>query len=383
MRIKIVRAKTSANKTYNFQAQTSVKVKCFRLTTKQFFMITDLVKPFLFLLILGLFSCGKKGPSQDETLTEQQDATPVLVANNQPEDTAISAASDKEPKSSAEELAAPKPVEINQKPVPAKEKKSTEPKEAVEPIKVVKEEASPIVAQEEQQPKIKEAPVPPKKEETVKETGASHEAWDALLKKFVSADGKVNYKGFKSSEGDLDAYLDHLDKHPVKADWSKADKMAYWINAYNAFTVKLIVDNYPVNSIMDLHGGKPWDVKWIKLGDQTYSLNNIENDILRPKYKDARIHFAVNCAAQSCPPLLNRAWQASTLNSTFDQQAKKFINNPKFNKISANNAQVSKIFEWYASDFGNLIDYLNKYSNTTIQASAKVSYLEYDWALNQ
>ena len=127
--------------------------------------------------------------------------------------------------------------------------------------------------------------------------------WNGLLRKYVNSSGKVNYKGFKSDKSKLDAYLKELENNPIQENWSKAKKMAYWINAYNAFTIKLIVDNYPISSITKLHGGKPWDVKWIKLGGQTYSLNNIENDILRPKYKDARIHFAVNCAAKSCPPL--------------------------------------------------------------------------------
>ena len=145
----------------------------------------------------------------------------------------------------------------------------------------------------------------------------SHEKWDNLLKEFVSNSGKVNYKGIKAVEGKLDDYLQILTENPVQTNWSKNEKMAYWINAYNAFTVKLIVKNYPVSSIMKLHNGKPWDVKWIQLGNKTYSLNEIEHRILRPKYKDARIHFAVNCAAKSCPPLLNRAWKAENLNRYF------------------------------------------------------------------
>jgi hypothetical protein len=211
----------------------------------------------------------------------------------------------------------------------------------------------------------------------------SHEAWDKLLQQHVSASGKVNYAGLKNDKAKLEAYLETLKNAPPQGTWSKADKMAYWINAYNAFTIKLIVDNFPTTSITKLHAGKPWDVQWIKLGDKTYSLNNIENDILRPQYKDARIHFAVNCAAKSCPPLLNRAWTATNLESNFEKQAKAFINNSQFNKISPKEVQVSKIFEWYASDFGNLIGYLNKYSDTKINANAKVKYLEYDWALNQ
>lgn len=235
----------------------------------------------------------------------------------------------------------------------------------------------------------------PKKEEVTKTTEApkekpapkaaktvNHQPWNDLLKANVSSSGKVNYKGFKSSEAALDTYLEDLKNNAPESSWSRNEKLAYWINAYNAFTVKLIVDNYPVSSITKLHGGKPWDVKWIKIGGKNYSLNNIENDIIRPRFKEPRIHFAVNCAAQSCPPLLNRAWTANNLNSYFDKQTKAFINNSKYNNINASSVEVSKIFEWYGEDFGNLITFLNKYTSTKIDAGAKVSYKEYDWTLN-
>ncbi len=210
-----------------------------------------------------------------------------------------------------------------------------------------------------------------------------HSDWNALLSKYVSASGKVNYKGFKSDGAKLDKYLKTLADNPIKDAWSKGEKMAYWINAYNAFTVKLIVDNYPVKSITDLEGGKPWDKKWIKLGGKTYSLNNIENDILRPTYKDARIHFAVNCAAKSCPPILNKAWTSKNLESNFQRQAKAFINNNSYNKVGANEIEISKIFEWYAVDFGDIVTYINKYASSKADKGAKVKYMEYDWALNE
>ncbi len=209
-----------------------------------------------------------------------------------------------------------------------------------------------------------------------------HEGWDALLQKHVGADGKVNYKTFLADKAGLQAYLDELAARPVDKGWSRNEKLAYWINAYNAFTIKLILDNYPVSSIMKIHDGKAWDVKWIKLGDKTYSLNNIENDIIRPQFKEPRIHFAVNCAARSCPPLLNRAWTAGNLSRYLDQQARTFINDPRYNTISPKAVGISKIFEWYAGDFGNIIDYLNQYSNVRIQQDAKVNYKEYDWRLN-
>jgi hypothetical protein len=210
-----------------------------------------------------------------------------------------------------------------------------------------------------------------------------HSRWNALLQKYVTVAGEVNYKGFRTEKAKLQTYLDELASHPVEAGWPTEEKLAYWINAYNAFTIKLIVDNYPVRSITDLHQGKPWDVKWIKLGNKTYSLNQIENEIIRPQFKEPRIHFAVNCAAKSCPPLLNEAYTADKLDGQLEKQSKAFINNSAYNRIQAKSVQVSKIFEWYADDFGQLIAFLNKYSETRIQSNAKVGFEEYDWALNE
>jgi hypothetical protein len=212
--------------------------------------------------------------------------------------------------------------------------------------------------------------------------GPDHSIWSDLLKKHVSETGKVDYAGFVKDQEQLDAYLAELAQFPVQPDWPRNHQMAYWINAYNAFTVKLIVDHYPVQSIRDLHEGNPWEVKWIKLGGQTYSLDNIENDILRPQYKDARIHFAVNCAARSCPPLLNKAFTANQLDQLLDQQASKFINNKRYNQITPESVKVSMIFEWYEEDFGQLIQYLNQFSKTDIPRNAKIEFATYDWALN-
>ena len=146
--------------------------------------------------------------------------------------------------------------------------------------------------------------------------------WDSLLQKHVSDDGLVNYAAFKTDQPLLDSFLNLLSTHPPLPEWSGADKMAYWINAYNAFTIDLILDHYPVSSIMRLDGGKTWDVRRIKIGEKKYSLNQIENEILRTEFKDPRIHFAINCAARSCPPLLNRAYTAGRLDSLLDQRTR-------------------------------------------------------------
>ncbi len=209
-----------------------------------------------------------------------------------------------------------------------------------------------------------------------------HLLWDELLQQYVSTDGRVDYQGLKSAEAMLDKYLARLATSVPGPSASRTEAMAYWINAYNAFTVKLILDHWPVRSIRDIHGGNPWDVKWIELGGKKYSLNQIEHDILRKRYKDARIHFAVNCAARSCPPLYNRAYTAENLDAVLDQRARAFINDPRYNRISPDRAELSKIFEWYRKDFGDLVAYLNRYSEVKLRPGAKIRFLEYDWSLN-
>lgn len=209
-----------------------------------------------------------------------------------------------------------------------------------------------------------------------------HGLWNDLLTEHVSATGRVDYTALKASEASVDAYLATLQQYPPTRTWSKNEIMAYWINAYNAFTVKLILKNHPTTSIKNIDGGNPWDTKWIKLAGSTYSLNQIENDILRRQYGDARIHFAVNCAAKSCPPLHNRAFTAKNLNATLSQLTRKFINNPAFNTLGAKELRLSRIFDWYQSDFGNLIGFLSQYTDVPIAEDATIQYNEYEWILN-
>ena len=209
-----------------------------------------------------------------------------------------------------------------------------------------------------------------------------HMVLDKLLQKHVSANGKVNYEGILSDKGQLTAYLQGLSGHPPKDDWSRPQKLAYWINAYNAFTIELILAHYPVKSIQDIAGGKPWDKKWIELGGTTYSLNQIENDVIRPQFNEPRIHFAVNCAAKSCPPLANQAYTPNNLEMLLEKQTKSFISNPAFNIIGKDKMVISKIFDWYGVDFANLVAFINKYSSEQVVSVANISYMDYDWALN-
>ncbi|MFZ1750648.1 MAG: DUF547 domain-containing protein [Saprospiraceae bacterium] len=213
-------------------------------------------------------------------------------------------------------------------------------------------------------------------------TQPDYKAWDVFLKKYVTASGEVNYTAIKAKRGDLDAIVKSFENTKVETSWSKDDQLAFWINAYNVFTVKLIVDNFPLKSIQNLDKGKTWDVQRFVVGGNKFSLNNIENDIIRARFKDARIHFAVNCAAKSCPPLLNGAFFSKTLDKQLTDQTVKFFNNSKYQNITAASVSLSKIMDWYRSDFGNMISFINQYSKTKVNSNAKISFLEYDWALN-
>jgi len=220
----------------------------------------------------------------------------------------------------------------------------------------------------------------------------NHDAWHQMLQAWVNQAGMVNYAAFKQNEAQLDAYLNMLASNAPAESWNRNEKLAYWINAYNAYTIKLILNHYPVESIRDI-GSKiqvpfvnsPWDVKFIEIGGQTYDLNNIEHGIIRKYFNEPRIHFALVCAAVSCPKLLNEAYTAQKLETQLTKQTRAFLSNPAKNKIGANSVQLSKIFEWYKTDFtdkGSLIDYLNQYSDVKIAPNAKVSHLDYSWALN-
>ena len=209
-----------------------------------------------------------------------------------------------------------------------------------------------------------------------------HSSFGILLKEHVNSRGDVNYQAFKKDQAKLEVYIESLSKNTIDKSWTNNEKLAYYINVYNAYTIKLILDNYPLKSILDINDGKPWDLKIIKLGSTSYSLNNIENDIIRKEFDDPRIHFAVNCAASSCPPLLNDAYYAESLEEQLERQTMSFINNPIYNKISNAELRLSKILDWYGNDFNSVKDFVGRYSDVNIQ-NARITFLEYEWSLNK
>ena len=213
--------------------------------------------------------------------------------------------------------------------------------------------------------------------------GVNHSKWSVLLKKHVSNKGIVNYKGFQKDAKELNSYLEILAKNTPQKSWSKNAVLAYWINVYNAFTVKLIVDNYPVKSIKDIPN--PWSTNFIELGNKKYTLEQIENEILR-KMNEPRIHFAINCASYSCPNLLNQAFNEATLDKQLTQVTKSFLADKSKNTITSDSIQISKIFDWFSADFitkGTVIDFLNQYTTVKINAKAKIIYKDYNWNLNE
>ncbi|WP_277236607.1 DUF547 domain-containing protein [Hymenobacter sp. YC55] len=221
-----------------------------------------------------------------------------------------------------------------------------------------------------------------------------HSAFDKLLKKYVNDQGLVNYKAWKNDQAAFNQYLALLSKNPPTASWSKAEQMAYWINAYNAYTIRLILDHYPVQSIKDI-GTKiqipfvttPWAAKFFTIGGTKMSLDNIEHGTLRKKYNDPRIHFALVCASISCPRLRNEAYTAAKLDSQLDEQGRDFLRNPNKNKPGKTSAQLSKYFDWYKGDWTangqTVVGWVNKYAATKLDNTAKISYLDYNWSLNE
>jgi len=261
---------------------------------------------------------------------------------------------------------------------------------------VVKEETTPIEIQEitskskveeDIKNEIPEAPQPPKLEvvdvvDHYAPEAFNHDAWNTLLQNNVSETGNVNYIAFKNNPTDLRDYIVSLGENIPNKDWTKEDKLVYWINAYNALTVDLIIRNYPVKSIKDIKD--PWDQRLWKLGKKWYNLNEIEHEILR-KMEEPRIHFAIVCASFSCPKLQNEAFTASKLEAQLTSATKEFLADTNRNEIASGRIKISKIFQWFSKDFkqdGDLIDFLNKYSETEISSNAKKSYKDYNWDLN-
>ncbi|WP_212654220.1 DUF547 domain-containing protein [Marinomonas sp. CT5] len=242
--------------------------------------------------------------------------------------------------------------------------------------------------------------------------GFDHQAWDALLKQHVvelkgGQASQVDYQGFADDKAELDRYLADLSK--VKSGefdaWPKDEQLAFLINAYNAWTVDLILTKWPdLDSIKDLGSffRSPWSQSFVPLLGETRSLDDIEHNLIRgsDRYQDPRIHFAVNCASVGCPALRNEAYMGKHLGAQLDEQTRLFLQDRSRNRAEADKLLLSSIFKWYREDFEKgwkgytsleqfLLDHAADLSLTSAESQKlkdkdmSIRFLDYDWALNK
>lgn len=209
-----------------------------------------------------------------------------------------------------------------------------------------------------------------------------YKVYNSLLKNHVDAKGNVNYKQLLKEKKSIDQVLSEWSKIKTSQLHPKA-RLALYLNLYNLSTLKVILEHYPVKSIKDIKGGKIWDSAFIPLNGALISLNELENEFIRKAYKEPRIHFLLNCGAKSCPPLYQEAFTEKNVDALMETRTQLFINDGRSNVIKQNQVKLCKIFEWYKSDFGDLIVFINKYSKAKVKNNAQILFLEYNWDLNQ
>ncbi len=223
----------------------------------------------------------------------------------------------------------------------------------------------------------------------------THADLDALLQRYVTEDG-VRYAAWKENAGDiaaLDAYLTRMSDVRVSALKSEAARLAFWINLYNAVTLDLVLEGYPVKSIKDLGGllSSPWEKDRITVEGEELTLNEIENEIIRKRFAEPRIHFALNCAAVSCPPLRIGAFTPEALDEQLEERTRTFLEDDRSNFVEDDGRlRLSKIFDWYREDFdaaaGSVPAYVQPYlPGFPDRAPDDVRWkaTDYDWALNE
>jgi hypothetical protein len=229
-----------------------------------------------------------------------------------------------------------------------------------------------------------------------------HAAWDRFLKKYVvtnhpSGINRVRYASVMPEDRkNLDAYVLHLQQVEV-TKLNRFEQKAYWINLYNAFTVKVVLDHYPVKSIRDIDispgffSRGPWGATLLTIHGQKVSLNDIEHRILRPLWMDNRFHYAVNCASLGCPSLPPEAYTPENTETLLEKGAREYVNHPRGVRFAGDGLYLSSIYDWFQADFGGseegVLRHLQKYAEPALAEKlkgfkGKISY-EYDWRINE
>jgi hypothetical protein len=236
------------------------------------------------------------------------------------------------------------------------------------------------------------------------ETGSNetidHSAWDSILKEYVKPDNtglnRFAYGAVSdSNKAKLDAYVTSLEVVEVTT-LNRQEQLAYWLNLYNALTIKVVLDHYPVKSIKDIDisgllANGPWKAELIFVEDVEMSLDSIEHEILRPIWKDPRIHYGVNCASIGCPNLHTSAFTSANVDQTLNKLARDFVNHPRGVRVDGDEVIVSSIYSWFAIDFGNskaaVLEHVKTYADAELKAQlnaiGSISDHSYDWTLNE
>ncbi len=227
-----------------------------------------------------------------------------------------------------------------------------------------------------------------------------HTLWDRFLQTYVQQgdDGinRVAYAAVSSRDLNLlQQYISQLENIPIR-EYSRSEQLAYWVNLYNAVTVNIVLQHYPVNDIRDINISPglfaigPWGKKVLEIDGKPVSLNDIEHRILRPIWKDPRLHYILNCASLGCPNLYSRAYQARSINELLDKAAHEYINHPRGVVFKSGKLYVSSIYSWFRVDFGNsepaviqhLIEYASDDLARALSETTQISGDDYNWKLN-
>ena len=223
--------------------------------------------------------------------------------------------------------------------------------------------------------------------------------WALILNRYISIGpsgiSRFNYAAVTTTDRDrLNRYVSSLENlDPRKLNLN--EQHAYWINLYNSLTVQVVLDHYPIWSIREIKSGVftpgPWDIPIAKITGRTLTLNNIEHDILRANWHDPRVHYALNCASLGCPNLAAEPYSGKHLDAQLNSAARSFINHPRAVLVKGGQVTLSKIYNWYASDFGNgsheaILEHLRHYANPALEVELKrdpiIKAYQYDWRLN-
>lgn len=210
-----------------------------------------------------------------------------------------------------------------------------------------------------------------------------HSLLEKLLKKYVRGDSLIDYDQINQDQIFF-KYLNSLENaNPFAKNWSKNEKISFWINCYNACVIKLIGQNDGVNSIKEIDNC--WSQMVIEINETSYSLSDIEHGILR-KFNEPRIHFALVCGAKSCPKIFSKPIYTKSFEEQIQKRTNAFLHDKSKNELSLDSVRISKIFSWFKSDFtvnNSLIEFINRNSNFNLNKNADISFLQYNWELNR